>query len=240
MSFQPSPFIPKPWTALGFKQWDAMKTLAVLHRPVTVSLDNPAKPGTRLKNEALAAVLAGGWKSAVNNITPAPSRVFYDGGQKPVTPPLAELVPALKVAGSPLDLLESNESYDLTQRLGDTGAASPFVGIALATMATYLNADTSVVVPLRRADQATLITLTSATPGRKPADDPFGVNLLPQTASSEEPSARLRAEQFAEWQEAQARKRSYLRPDNTEQAARDRKVLDDFINSGPSVDLFEP
>ncbi|HTV87205.1 MAG TPA: DUF2875 family protein, partial [Dyella sp.] len=28
MTFRASPFIPEPWTALGFKQWDAMKTLA--------------------------------------------------------------------------------------------------------------------------------------------------------------------------------------------------------------------
>jgi len=236
MDFRPSPFIPLPWNKRAFEQWDAMKTLAVLHRPVTVSLANPAKPGTRLKDEAIHTALADGWKKAINGITPPPARMFYDGGQKPIVAPLAELMPALKVAGSPLDLLESQESYDLTQRLGDTGAASPFVGVALATMATYLNADTSVVVPLRRADQATLITLTSATPGKKPTSNPFGVSLLPQTASSEEPSARIRAEQFAAWREAQA-KQQPVRPIDQEQAARDRQALDDFIASGPGMDL---
>lgn len=236
MNFRPSPFIPLPWNKRAFEQWDAMKTLAVLHRPVTVSLDNPAKPGMRLKNEALSTALAEGWKKAISGIAPPPTRVFYDGGQKPVEPPLADLMPALKVADSPLDLLESNESYDLTQRLGDTGAASPFVGIALATMATYLNADTSVVVPLRRADQATLITLTSTTPGKKPTSDPFGVKLLPQTASSEEPSARIRAEQFDAWRGEQGREPRYVRPIDSEQAERDRKTLDDFIASGPMVD----
>ena len=34
-----------------------------------------------------------------------------------------ELTPALGAAQSSLDLLDSRESYDLTQRLGDTGAA---------------------------------------------------------------------------------------------------------------------
>ncbi|MGO4502020.1 MULTISPECIES: type VI lipase adapter Tla3 domain-containing protein [unclassified Dyella] len=237
MNFQPSPFIPLPWNKRAFEQWDAMKTLAVLHRPVTVSLDNPDKPGRRLKNEALTTALADGWKKAIGGVTPPPARVFYDGGQKPAVPPLGDLIPALKLAGSPLDLFESNESYDLTQRLGDTGAASPFVGIAVATMATYLNADTSVVVPLRRADQATLITLTSATPGKKPTNDPFGVNLLPQTATSEVPSARIQAEQFAAWQANQTREQNYSRPFDPEQAERDRKTLDEFIASGPRVDL---
>jgi hypothetical protein len=33
---------------------------------------------------------------------------------------------------------------------GDTGLASPFVGLALATMARYLNADTRVPVGIAR------------------------------------------------------------------------------------------
>ncbi len=233
-AFVASPFIPEPWTQRAFEQWDALKTLAVIHRPVTVSLDNPAQPGTRLKNDALTNALANGWKSATANITPAPSRVFYDAGQKPVVPPLAQLMPALKAAGSPLDLLESKESYDLTQRLGDTGAASPFVGIALATMATYLNADTSVVVPLRRADQATLITITSPTPGKKPSADPFGVKLLPQTASSDAPSAIMQPQQATVLPPLPTTRPFIAR--SAEQMLREQRMLDDFIAGGDGSD----
>ncbi|WP_282599028.1 type VI lipase adapter Tla3 domain-containing protein [Pseudomonas protegens] len=182
VEFQPSEFIPQPWTERALEQWDALPVLAQIHRPVTVSLQRP-DTGERLKREALSAQLAAGWKKAIDGIAPAPARLFYDGGLNSV--PLAELMPALTMAHSTLDLLDSRESYDLTQRLGDTGAASPFVGIALATMASYQNADTSVVMPLRRKDQATIITITSPTPGKKPLDNRFGVNLMPQTASTD-------------------------------------------------------
>ncbi|MBP5134120.1 type VI lipase adapter Tla3 domain-containing protein, partial [Pseudomonas protegens] len=182
VEFQPSEFIPQPWTERALEQWDALPVLAQIHRPVTVSLQRP-DTGERLKREALSAQLAAGWKKAIDGIAPAPARLFYDGGLNSV--PLAELMPALTMAHSALDLLDSRESYDLTQRLGDTGAASPFVGIALATMASYQNADTSVVMPLRRKDQATIITITSPTPGKKPLDNRFGVNLMPQTASTD-------------------------------------------------------
>lgn len=184
VEFQPSPFIPQPWTARALEQWDALPVLAKLHRPVTVALTRP-DTGERLKREALTAQLAVGWKQATDSLTSPPARLFYDGGLD--ARPLAELSPALGAAHSSLDLLDSRESYDLTQRLGDTGAASPFVGIALATMASYLNADSSVVMPLRRRDQATLIAVTSPTPGKKPSSNPFGVNLMPQTASSDAP-----------------------------------------------------
>ena len=185
VEFKPSEFIPQPWTQRAFEQWDSMKVLAKIHRPVTVSLTRP-DTGERLKHEALTAQLAAGWKTATAPLTPQPARLFYDGGlnRRPIT----ELSPALRVAQSTLDLLDSRESYDLTQRLGDTGSASPFVGIALATMASYLNADTSVVMPMRRQGQATIIPITSATPGKKPVDNPFGVNLMPETASSDAPA----------------------------------------------------
>ncbi|MDX9682167.1 DUF2875 family protein [Pseudomonas protegens] len=182
VEFQPSEFIPQPWTERALEQWDALPVLAQIHRPVTVSLQRP-DTGERLKREALSAQLAAGWKKAIDGVAPAPARLFYDGGLNSV--PLAELMPALTMAHSTLDLLDSRESYDLTQRLGDTGAASPFVGIALATMASYQNADTSVVMPLRRKDQATLITITSPTPGQKPIGNKFGINLMPQTASKQ-------------------------------------------------------
>ncbi|PMQ08099.1 hypothetical protein PseAD21_25965 [Pseudomonas sp. AD21] len=187
VEFQPSEFIPQPWTQRAFEQWDALPVLAKLHRPVIVSLLRP-DTGERLKREALTVKLAAGWKSATDGLTQKPSRVFFDGGLN--TAPLAELLPALTAANSSLDLLDSRESYDLTQRLGDTGSASPFVGLALATMASYLNADTSVVMPMRRQDQATIISVTSPTPGKKPAgNDHFGVTLMPQTASTEEAPA---------------------------------------------------
>ncbi|WP_115658628.1 DUF2875 family protein [Pseudomonas sp. PH1b] len=183
VEFQPSEFIPQPWTERAFEQWDALPVLAKIHRPVSISLQRPDN-GERLKREALTAQLAAGWKKATDAVTPAPTRVFYDGGLK--STPLAELLPALTAAHSSLDLLDSREGYDLTQRLGDTGAASPFVGIALATMASYQNADTSVVMPLRRKDQTTFITITSPTPGQKPVGNKFGINLMPQTASSDD------------------------------------------------------
>nr|WP_282598141.1 DUF2875 family protein [Pseudomonas protegens] len=186
VEFQPSEFIPQPWTERAFEQWDALPVLAQIHRPVTVSLQRPDN-GERLKREALTAQLAAGWKKATDTVTPAPARVFYDGGLN--STPLAELLPALTAARSSLDLLDSREGYDLTQRLGDTGAASPFIGIALATMASYQNADTSVLMPLRRKDQATIITITSPTPGKKPLDNRFGINLMPQTASNDRGAA---------------------------------------------------
>ncbi|WP_447577575.1 type VI lipase adapter Tla3 domain-containing protein [Achromobacter kerstersii] len=232
--FQPTKFIPEPWTERAFQQWDALPVLAKLHRPVTVALNNDA--GKRLKNDALYAALAKGWNDATQGLPMPPARAFFDTG-KPENTALAEWVPTLKLAGSSLDLLASEQSYNLTQRLGDTGSGSPFVGIALATMASYLNADSSIVMPLRRADRATLIPITSPTPGHKPDFNPFGIRLMPQHSSSDGPDpifvARMHEEKLAQQPTMPTR---FIDP---EQVARDKQTLDDFLASGPGMDLTD-
>ena len=235
VSFQPTKFIPEPWTERAFQQWDAVPVLAKLHRPVTVALNNDA--GKRLKNDALYAALAKGWSDATQGLPTPPARAFFDTG-KPDNAALAEWVPALRQAHSSLDLLASEHSYNLTQRLGDTGSGSPFVGIALATMASFMNADSSVVMPLRRADRATLIPITSPTPGEKPPFNPFGIRLMPQHSSSNGPDpifvARMHEAQMAQPPTMPTR---FIDP---EQVARDKQTLDDFLASGPGVDLADP
>lgn len=230
--FQPSPFIPKPWTVRAFQQWDALPVLAKLYRPVTVSLQLDG--GKRLMNNALHAALAAGWGQASQALPTPPARVFFDTGESDNTA-LTEWIPALNVANSPLDLLASDQSYNLTQRLGDTGAVSPFVSLALATMASYLNGDSGVVMPLRRTNRATLIPISSPTPGQKPPFDPFGVRLMPQHSLSDGPDPIFLARQ----QEAQQSRASTMpmRFIDPEQVARDQRTLDDFLASGPGVDL---
>ncbi|MFD4841159.1 DUF2875 family protein [Achromobacter sp. NPDC058515] len=238
-AFRPTPSFPAPVTVRGMQQWDQMRVLAKLHRPVQASLLHGGEPGKVLKGEARHSALAGAWQQAIAGVAEAPARVFFDTGRP--NGGLTDLAPALMAARSTLDPLDSAQSYDLTQRLGDTGASSPFVGIALATMASYLNADTSVVMPLRRDDRATVIAISSATPGRKPAGDPFGVKLRSQHSSlSAAPSPEF-TEYFATLMQQSQRSRPeparYMDP---AKVALEQRLLDDFIASGPSVDLSDP
>jgi len=230
--FQPTKFIPEPWTERAFQQWDDMTVLAKLHRPVIVSLNTDA--GKRLKNDALYAALAKGWTDVTQGLPVPPARAFFDTG-KPDNTALTEWSPALKLAQSSLDLLASEQSYNLTQRLGDTGASSPFVGIALAVMASYMNADSSVVMPLRRADRATLIPITSPTPGQKPPFNPFGIRLMPQHSSSDGPDPIFVGRMHEEKKARQPA--TPTRVVDPEQVARDKQMLDDYLASGPGVDL---
>jgi len=105
-------------------------------------------------------------------------------------------------------------------------------------MGSYLNADTSVVMPLRQRGKATVIAITSTTPGQKPESDPFDVKLRPQHSKySEAPSPEFK-EQFAslvrESQRNQPAPEPYIDP---VKVAYEQRLLDAFIASAPSADL---
>ncbi|HCE7024980.1 TPA: type VI lipase adapter Tla3 domain-containing protein [Pseudomonas aeruginosa] len=235
--FRPSPFFPNPITQRGFEQWDRLKVLARLHRPVTASLSQENKATSLLNGPARDEAIAGGWDQAITAMGSMPARAFFDTG-KP-SGAIAVLAPALHVAQQPLDLLDSNQSYDLSQRFGDTGAASPFVGVALATMASYLNSDSSLVVPLRQAGQATFIGISPPAPGKKPTDDPFGVSLRPQhSAVTDEPSPEFKAWLAQRGMEHQRQQERSVGPyRDPEVMAREQRLFNEWLAEIPGTPL---
>ena len=238
--FKPTTFFPEPITQQGFEQWDYMKVLARLHRPVTVSLHAKGDAEMLLKNSERDQAIASGWDEAITALGSTPTRAFFDTGK--LSGGIAQLAPALQRVQHPLDLLDANQSYDLSQRLGDTGAASPFVGLALATMASHLNADSSMVVPLRRTDRATFIGISPPVPGKKPEYDPFGVKLRPQhTSVTDELSPEFKAwmgQRHVDHQREQDRSAPRYRDPAV--VAREQRMLDDFIAGLSGADPLGP
>jgi hypothetical protein len=133
--FQRTNFLPLRWTNWQVGLFDYPPIMGYLHRPITVRLsDDEAKP---LTGEARVTALREGWSRAVGTlpIDDAPTRVFqdthYDKGLSTL------LAGILKEQPTPLDLDDVDQGIDIGVRIGDTGIASPFIQIALGTMASY-------------------------------------------------------------------------------------------------------
>jgi len=212
--FKPTPFFPTPWTRGHFKQWDELPTLAKLHRPVVARLTD--EQGTPLKRQAQHEALVEGWKQAAGETYI--NSVFFDTGKAGTG--IATLSPVLRqLKGNP-DLLDPKEGIDLFARLGETGAASPFVQLVLATMAAAESKRASMVVPMRRPDQVTMIQVS-------PSDDEipsymFKPRLLPQTSQ---------APDVPEQQPAAPRYVAPMSMDR-EAVAAGRKALDELLREG--------
>ena len=191
-AFKPSTYLPQPWSAEQLKRFDALPTLAILHRPERVSYRRDGKlaldaaferePSALLNPAQQQAAFGAAWQRALAAVTPAkPARIFFDYGTADRGRALVPLLGTLTQHEPDLDLFEPSQGINLSQRLGDTGAASPFVQWALAIMASYRNNDVSATVNLRDPQRA-MLTVVSPPPKRPahPASpDPFGFGTAP-------------------------------------------------------------
>lgn len=165
--FVPTPYLPEPWTPFQIDQYDHLENFGTLHRPQVVSyLDEkgaPVKAAERLARFETALRAA---------LTPLggelPARIFYDYGSvwddRSSANRFLPLVQSLQMLDAEFDLLDPKRAYDLARILGDTGAGSPFVAVAVATMASKQSGGPSLVANLRRNDGATLLLITPPSP----------------------------------------------------------------------------
>ena len=161
--FIPTPYLPQPWTPFQIDQFDHLENFGTLHRPQVVSyideqgkLLNARQRQARFDLALRAALAPLGGK--------LPVRIFYDAGnvadERGTASRLLPLISSLRAPDLAFDLLDPRHGYDLARILGDTGAGSPFVGVAVATMASKQSGGASLMVNLRRNDGATILLVT--------------------------------------------------------------------------------
>ena len=143
--FKPSKYLPEPWTAEQLQQFDKLPTIAVLHRPIRVSYrkDKDGKPTFDPKLQAglmhdqeQQTAFKTGFDAALKEIPDGkPARVFYDAGGPATGRNVVPLSLAAHASLPGFDLFNPEQGYDISARIGNTGAASPFVQWALAAIA---------------------------------------------------------------------------------------------------------
>ena len=161
--FVPTPYLPQPWTPFQVDQFDHLENFGTLHRPQVVSyLDDAGKPLSSKERQTRFALALRAALAPLGGKLPA--RIFYDAGnvadERGTASRLLPLASGLHAPDLVFDLLDTKHGYDLSRILGDTGAGSPFVGVAVATMASKQSGGASLVVNLRRDDGATILLVT--------------------------------------------------------------------------------
>ncbi|MDB5826972.1 MAG: hypothetical protein JWQ73_1192 [Variovorax sp.] len=161
--FEATAHVPAPWSNVQMAQYDNMPALAWLCRPHVVSCvdDNKVLLSTAERSARWQAALQAAVKESLDGKTPA--RIFYDTGSDAAASERSALFRQAVAAVLPgFKLHEPKAGYDLTARLGDTGAASAFAGVGLASLAAWEAGGTALVVNLRRDDGATILPVRSA------------------------------------------------------------------------------
>ncbi|MEJ8824243.1 hypothetical protein WKW80_19760 [Variovorax humicola] len=156
--------VPEPWSKVQVAQYDGMPVLAWVYRPQLASYlggDQKLLPAQSRVERLTASI-----RAAVDVLLQGkvPARILFDTGTgEGREQRKALLVQAVKAALPACDLFNVKVGYDLCERLGDTGAASAFVGLGLASLAAWETGATALVIGARRNDGATVLALQPMT-----------------------------------------------------------------------------
>ncbi|WP_166642097.1 type VI lipase adapter Tla3 domain-containing protein [Paludibacterium purpuratum] len=169
--FKPTPWIPVRWTKWQLQdEYDRAPLLGYLHRPVEVSLQGDRHQQTDAMVE--------GWRQALATLPDgqAPKWLFYDIGRddRRIVPFSSAM--ALRTTPHALDFADAQTSYNLTRRVADTGASSPFVMLGLATMKSYRDGGVSATVHLRQDGRASIIMVSPPSDAEKAGNKPNSYN----------------------------------------------------------------
>ena len=165
-NWKPTPWFPIPWNKEQLATFDNLPTLGFIHRPTFVKfIDEHGKPITR--RDERDKVMQAGWQSALLTLpeaerAKAPSLVIAatgdDAGQ---TSLLHGSLNAYAARGGPeIDTGKSNQFIDTDKRLGNTGATTLFMQMAIGVMGSYRAGGVSAAVNLRDKNEATIVFIS--------------------------------------------------------------------------------
>ncbi|WP_193317014.1 DUF2875 family protein [Janthinobacterium sp. FT14W] len=183
--WQPTPWFPVPFNKEQLAQLDRLPTFGFIHRPTFVRMtDEHGKPLTRRDQREHA--LQAGWQQALRSLpeserATAPARLVAATGGKQ-----AQLIALHKTllkhaedGGTELDSGKPQQWIYMDQRLGNTGAATLFVQMAIGVMGSYRDGGASAVVNLRNPDEATIVLISPPSDEkRRTQQHPHGGDVL--------------------------------------------------------------
>lgn len=164
--WKPTPWFPIPWNREQLSTFDMLPTLGFIHRPTFVTFtDEHGKPITR--RDERDKIMQAGWESALLTLPEterlkAPSLIVAATGND--TSQIALLHSTLtayeKRGGPEIDTGKSNQFIDTDKRLGNTGATTLFMQMAIGVMGSYRDGGISVAVNMRDKNEATIVLIS--------------------------------------------------------------------------------
>lgn len=155
-----SEWMPVVWTNTLLKGFTKLTVLGHLHRPQYVSFQGEAGPkGPASKTAAFSE----GWQAMLDGRKNEDklAHLFFEHGSVEHgrrLAPLSMTFASLQPDWDPID-----QGINLNRYLGDTGSNAPFVGLALAVIASFREGGMSVFTHLRMEDRASLLMVTEPT-----------------------------------------------------------------------------
>lgn len=186
--WKPTPWFPIPWNRNQMEAFDSLPSLGFIHRPVFVKFeDEHGEPVKR--RDARRKMLEEGWQQALQTLPEAerkqgPTRIigaFGNNAEQQLA--LEGMLHRYAQQGGPeIDTGKTAQFINTDRRLGNTGAATFFVQMALGVMGSYIEGGASAAINLRDPAGASIIFISPPSEERRKAQknrDVFKHNVTP-------------------------------------------------------------
>ncbi|MDO8050060.1 DUF2875 family protein [Janthinobacterium sp. SUN211] len=178
--WKPTPWFPIPWNREQMETFDLLPSFGFVHRPVFVKFtDEEGKPVTR--RDARQKILNAGWKQALQTLPEAergkgPARIVAGTGKQPEQLLMLEgMLHDYAAQGGPeIDSGKSAQFINTDHRLGNTGAATWFVQMAIGVLGSYRDGGASAAINLRDNNEASIIFITPPSDATRKKQDAGG------------------------------------------------------------------
>lgn len=166
--WKPTPWFPVPWSKDQLATFDRLPTLGYIHRPVFVKMTD--EKGDVLKDAvARENALHDGWQTALNTLPQterpaAPARlvVATANNAKQLLTLHGVLRKHAAAGGTEFDPGKQTQFIDTDRRLGNTGATTFFMQMAIGVLGSYREGGASAAINLRDPAEASIILISPA------------------------------------------------------------------------------
>jgi hypothetical protein len=171
--WKPTPWFPLPWNREQMKAFDSLPSLGFVHRPVFVKFqDEHGQPV--VQREARQKMLEAGWNEALQTLPDAerehgPRRIIAAyGNHTDHAVAMERLLHEYAAQGGPkIDSGELSQFINTDRRLGNTGAATFFMQMALGVMGSYIEGGPSAAINLRDPAGASIVFVSPPSEERR-------------------------------------------------------------------------
>ena len=178
--WKPTPWFPIPWSIEQMETFDRLPSFGFVHRPVFVKFtDENGKLIER--RDQRQKILNAGWQQALQTLPQAerskgPSRIVAaTGKQREQLLMLDGMLQDYAAQGGPeIDTGKNAQFINTDLRLGNTGAATFFMQMAIGVMGSYRDGGASAAINLRDRHEASIIFITPPSETRRKQQDAGG------------------------------------------------------------------
>jgi hypothetical protein len=175
--WKPTPWFPVPWNREQIQAFDRLPSLGFIHRPVFVKFeDEHGKPVTR--RDARQKLLEAGWQQALRTLSDAerakgPARIVaaFDNNVDHLVAMEGMLHQYAAQGGPEIDSGKTAQFINTDRRLGNTGAATFFMQMALGVMGSYIEGGASAAVNLRDPAGASIVFISPPSEEQRKAQE---------------------------------------------------------------------